>query len=543
MIRIHEVKLKICESTDLIPKKIAEKCRLEKLGYKLLHWEIIKESIDARDKADINFVYGVDFKLDIQTQNTEELFLKKLKKLDRRIKISIADRSEESVDQIPIADRSEKPVDQIPVNIKKIKPPIVAGFGPCGMFAGLILAERGLAPIIIERGKPVDERVVDVERFWNEGILNDESNVQFGEGGAGTFSDGKLTTGINDPRKLKVLREFAAAGGGDELLYRQKPHIGTDRLRIVVKNIRNRIIELGGTVLFQHKLSDLVVRNNCIKRIILDSPKGRVEMETDHLVLAIGHSARDTFRLLYTAGLSISQKPFSIGLRIEHPQLLIDAAQYGRHFEETYGITIEEAGLPAADYKLTHRCVGGRGAYTFCMCPGGSVIGASSQRGMLVTNGMSNSARDSGFANSALLVDVRTSDFASEHPLAGVDFQEKYERKAYEIAGNYRPLGETIVDFMNSNSVLAECLPSFAVSGIRECLPVFGRKLSGFDMPSAMLYGVESRSSSPVRFFRSESATANIGGVYPGGEGAGYAGGIMSAAVDGIRIAESILMP
>jgi uncharacterized FAD-dependent dehydrogenase len=412
------------------------------------------------------------------------------------------------------------------------------------MFAALVLATEGLAPVVLERGKPVDERVCDVNRFFARGELDPESNVQFGEGGAGTFSDGKLTTGIKNPYVGAVLAELARAGGGDDILRDGKPHIGTDILRSVVKNIRERIISLGGIVLFEHRLDGLITGSGALRAILVKTPRRVEEMPAERMILATGHSARDTFEMLYGAGLIMEAKPFSVGLRVEHPQWLIDAAQYGETFAGIYGAAPRELGLPPADYRLSARASSGRGIYTFCMCPGGVVIPAASEPYGTVTNGMSEKARAAGAANSALLVDVRVSDFASESPLAGIEFQRVYERAAF--ASNaaprpYAPPTENIADFMTEDSALAACLPTFAAEAIREGIPIFGRKLKGFDMSEAKLYGVETRSSSPIRIPRGSDMLSNIRGVYAGGEGAGRAGGIISAAVDGIRLAEAIL--
>jgi uncharacterized FAD-dependent dehydrogenase len=580
MIRIHEIKIKIGAPNDSLPKRLEEKCRLKKLGYKIVDWRVSRESVDARDKENIRFVYSVDFCLnrcvkndsdgslvrsasDIQTQtpmsetsNTEaeEVFVNRLKRIDPGIRIELLQDNEfkskytgEDIARksgaetcLEIKDESVQTQAAAALRRSKIRPPVIAGFGPCGMFAGLILAEKGLEPIILERGKPVEKRIQDVERFWKEGRILPESNVQFGEGGAGTFSDGKLTTGINDQRIRRVLEELVLAGGGDELLYKQKAHIGTDKLRLIVKNIRKKIIDLGGTVLFSHKLIGIEIHGDKLVKILVESPNGGLEIHADFLVLATGHSARDTLRILHGSGLEMAQKPFSMGLRIEHPQSMINSAQYGAEFNRIYGKTPEEAGLPPADYKLSCKASDGRGVYTFCMCPGGEVIAASSHEGMTVTNGMSYSARNGKRANSALLVDVRTSDYRSEHPLAGLEFQERFERLAYKLSGSYMPPKESVGDFIGPDSILVSCLPEFSVSGIREALPYFERKLEGFSMPSALLYGVESRSSSPVRILRNSFMRSGIKGLYPGGEGSGYAGGIMSAAVDGIKIAEII---
>lgn len=542
MLRIHEIKRSIGEEMDVIPQRIIKKLNIKDM--EIIEYQMIKESVDARNKAEIKLVYSVDFVPSLPGKTTvdAEAFLLDICKSVK-------------LEQSP--DRNYHPVTQ---GIEEMKHrPVITGFGPCGMFAGLILSELGYQPVIIERGKPIRERILDVDRFWEKGLLDQESNVQFGEGGAGLFSDGKLTTQIKDPRVRKVLEEFVEAGGSPELLYKQKPHIGTDVLRKIVLNIRKKIIENGGEILFQSKLSDLVVTeddgNKKIQGVIIN---GERKIDTEALILAIGHSARDTFRVLNKNGVALEQKPFSIGVRIEHPQTLINEAQYGKAWD-TYG-------LGAADYKLSHHCENGRGVYTFCMCPGGYVIGAASQDGCVVTNGMSYHDRGSSLANSGLLVDVRTEDFPNEAPLAGVEFQEKYEGLAFLAGGsNYHAPAQRLKDFLNhpgslnkTKSVgasiveptyrpnitwadLSQCLPGFAVEAMREAIPVLGRKLRGFDMGEAVMTGVETRSSSPVRITRDQNLMSSMEGLYPAGEGAGYAGGIVSAAVDGIRIAEEIV--
>lgn len=533
MFRIHEIRLSLGEPKDRIPEKIAAVCGLEKEGCRVADWRVVRESVDARDKSRIRLVYSVDFSL--ERPGTGELPETEI------LRVLNAQKRGGALELAPSGQYSFSGADDGRGSFSGL-PPVIAGFGPCGMFAALVLAECGFKPVVLERGKPVEERISDVNRFWRDGVLDPESNVQFGEGGAGTFSDGKLTTGIRDPRVGKVLEEFVRAGGGADLLYRQAPHMGTDVLRNVVKNIREKIIADGGTVLFRHKLTGLRFEKGTRKTVFAESPEGRREMPADALVIAIGHSARDTFAMLSAQGIAMEQKPFSIGLRIEHPQSLINAAQYGENFNKVYGMPPQEAGLPPAAYKLAHRCKDGRGFYTFCMCPGGSVIAAASQEGGTVTNGMSDRARGAAFANSALLADVRTEDFGSDDPLAGIAFQEHYERLAFALGGgSYKPPQETVGEFLRGRGSLAGCLPDFAAAAIREGLPVFGRKLKGFASEDARLYGVESRSSSPVRILRDAGLNASAEGVYPGGEGAGYAGGIVSAAVDGIRIAERIM--
>ena len=514
--RMQQVKLGINESKDELPKKI-----LKKLGskdYVISDYEIVRESIDARDKNDIKFVYTVDFEL--------------ISKRNHKHKVTLPQNTK------GVSPAPEMVYVDVPAGNMRLKHrPVIVGFGPCGMFAGLILARRGYRPIILERGNKVEQRVEDVRKFWDEGVLNTESNVQFGEGGAGTFSDGKLTTGIKDSRIRKVLRELVKAGADPDIMYKQKPHIGTDVLVEVVRNIRKEIIACGGDVKFGARLEELVIGDGKVCGLCYTNASGEtLELETDAVIMAMGHSARDTFRTLNAQGVVMKQKPFSIGVRIEHPQKLIDKAQYG-----------EAKGLPPADYKLSYHCENGRGVYTFCMCPGGEVVIASSQEGMVVTNGMSNRARNSGTANSALLVDVRCEDFPSESPLAGVDFQEKYERLAFENGGrNYRAPKCTWGEFKKDDGdravAVQKSLPEFAVESIKEAMPHLGRKIKGFDSDDALMTATETRSSSPVRFDRSlETMEGSFAGLIPAGEGAGYAGGIMSAACDGIKAAEKII--
>ena len=766
MYRIHQIKLKLGESTDCLPQKI-----LKLIGNRELlisEWHIVKESIDARDKKHIRLVYSVDFTAVYKKNPKKQARLAanpklKLEEAPNLVYVpavyegetcaaedenraeepstprsfhenrsGIKENENRAEEPLPPArqalkperklqqDRAEEP---LPPARQALKPerklqqdrveepllparqnakperklqqdknlptsqtetpqprsgmpeplpsarvlrdrPIIVGFGPAGMFAALILAQAGLRPLVLERGQEVDARTASVERFWREGTLNEQSNVQFGEGGAGTFSDGKLTTGIKDVRIRKVLEEFVAAGAPKEIIYKQKPHIGTDVLRLVVKNIREEIKRLGGEVRFNTLVEDLRVEDGRVSGVICAQDGA----ETDHesgaqpqeqncgdlapklaqnsedsrgarafqdmqppanghgdlapkraqnsedgrgiptrcipcqtVIFAMGHSARDTFRRLRARGIAMSQKPFSVGVRIEHPQDMIDIAQYGAPGREL--------GLPPADYKLSWRCENGRGVYTFCMCPGGKVVIASSQAGGVVTNGMSYHDRASGIANSALLCDVRTSDFGSDDVLAGVIFQEKLEHQAFLAGGSsYAPPRCTWGELRNGQAPQVEsCLPNFAVAALREAMPHLGRKLHGFDSPDAMVTAVKTRSSSPVRFARNadyegicsavagtarskfagtphypadavmldaamqetgistnaphyaadavpcENSMTTVGnvtgpadgktliGFYPCGEGAGYAGGIMSAAVDGIRIAETII--
>lgn len=510
--------------------------RFRRGSVRISNLEIIRESVDARRKPDVKLVYTVDFDC------KENLPLEEA----RRECYTVPIPEDES------AARSES------------KRPVIVGFGPCGIFTALILAEAGCRPIVIERGKCVEERVADVERFWTAARAQQgetaapdpESNVQFGEGGAGTFSDGKLTTGIRDIRIRKVLEEFVEAGASPEILYKQKPHIGTDQLRQIVPAIRHKIERLGGEVRFSTRLTGMEFAA-CVSKESGDtgrqltglqviSSSGEGMIETDCVVLAIGHSARDTFRMMYEQGLPMDQKPFSIGVRIEHPQKMINESQYGDP-------SLAEI-LGPADYKLSYRCEGkdaedsrGRGVYTFCMCPGGQVINASTEPGTSVTNGMSESRRDSEYANSGLLVDVRTSDFDSDHPLAGIEFQKKYEKLAWENRTAEGMARSTYGQFRadtagGKKDPVRNSIPAFASEAILEAMPAFGRRIKGFDREDARLTAVESRSSSPVRVLRDETMQAiGFRGIIPAGEGPGYAGGIMSAAVEGIRAAEQII--
>ena len=511
--RINEIKTNIDTNVDELPAIIAEKTRISPRD--ITSWEVRKRSIDSRKKPEIYYVYTVDFTVN------RKLRAGKIRGLSE------------------VDEAKERITPPSPGSVRLMHRPVVIGLGPCGIFAGLELAKLGYRPLILERGPEMARRVEAVEAFRRDHLLDPEANMLFGEGGAGTFSDGKIGTGIKDSLIRQVLTEFRDAGAGEDIMYLAKPHIGTDVLRTVIVNIRNKIIELGGEVRFGMRLDSLVLRDGRLSGIdICASDNGQIErIDTDALILAVCHSARDTFSMIHGAGLEMQQKPFSIGVRMEHPQSVIDASQYGE----------ENAGkLPPADYRLAYKASNGRGVYSFCMCPGGEVVVCTTREGELCVNGMSNRKRDSGTANSGILCDVRTEDFGSDDVLAGVRFQEKYERLAFiNGGGNYEPPRCNMGDFVSGAGEKAErvinSLPAFAAEAIREAVPDFGRKIKGYDAPDAVVTAVETRSSSPVRIVRNASGESNISGIYPAGEGAGYAGGITSAACDGIRAAWHIV--
>lgn len=492
----------------------------------LLAYHIYKESVDARKPEMIYFVYTVDAEVADES--------------------SILSRAQPDPDISITPDLSYHFVQ--PGSQPLLQRPIIVGAGPAGLFCGLLLAEMGYRPLLLERGGDVEERTAAVERFWQGAALDPANNVQFGEGGAGTFSDGKLTTLIKDKRGRKVLEELVKAGAPEEILYTQKPHVGTDRLKSVVRALRDQIVRLGGEVRWHAQVTGMVLVDGQVTGVEVNDAE---RLAASVVVLAIGHSARDTFRMLHEHGVHMEAKPFSIGVRVEHPQRLIDQAQYKQF--------AGHPNLGAADYKLVHHSSSGRSAYTFCMCPGGEVVAAASEADGLCTNGMSAYARSAENANSALLVGVEPSDYGSEHPLAGVEFQRRFERQAFVLGGgDYRAPVQLVGDFLSgqaSNHLgavrpsyqrgvtptdLSRCLPPYVVDTLREAIKEFDRKLKGFADPEAVLTGVETRSSSPVRIPRGDDYLANIVGLYPCGEGAGYAGGIISAAVDGLRIGEAI---
>ena len=518
MIRISNIKYPVQLPEEKLPDFVTKKYKLK--GVK--SFRIVKQSIDARKKDDIHYVYTVDIGAENENKAIKQIKGASLVN-DRRYKF--------------------------PNGIPPSKPVVIAGFGPAGMMCAYMLARHGAKVIVLERGQDVDTRIKDVERLRNEGKLNPESNVQFGEGGAGTFSDGKLTTGVNDPRTGFILEQFAKHGAPYEITYRAKPHIGTDRLRGMVKSFREDIIRHHGEVRFGARLCGIITEEGRLTGVKVSAAAGDYEIETDTLVIAAGHSARDTFEMLRDAGIAMERKVFAIGARIEHKQELISRSQYGDMLRF----------LPAADYKLSVKTSNGRTVYTFCMCPGGEVVASASEPGGVVTNGMSCFARDGENANSALLVNVTPEDLPGEDVLEGCRFQREIEEKAYDMGGrNYTAPAQTVGDFLRHNGAEAEVtpsykpgirmcsldnlLPGFVTEAMREALPEMDRKIKGFAADGALLTAPETRSSSPVRIIRDEKTKqSSIYGIYPCGEGAGYAGGIMTAAIDGIKTAEAIV--
>ncbi|RMT77970.1 hypothetical protein ALP42_04737 [Pseudomonas savastanoi pv. nerii] len=529
MLRITELKLPIDH-----PEEDLRVALLQRLGIdssELLDFTLFKRSYDARKKSsELCFIYTIDFQV-----SDEQALLRKLGD-DRHVG--------------PAPDVSYKVVGHAPEGLTER--PIVVGFGPCGILAGLLLAQMGFKPIILERGTEVRQRTKDTWALWRKNVLNPESNVQFGEGGAGTFSDGKLYSQIKDPKFIgrKVLHEFVKAGAPEEILYVSKPHIGTFRLTGVVENMRHQIEALGGEVRFQQRVTDLMIEDGQLLGVQLDSGE---QIESRHVILALGHSARDTFRMLHGRGVFMEAKPFSVGFRIEHPQSLIDRARLGKY-----------AGHPklgAADYKLVHHASNGRSVYSFCMCPGGTVVAATSEPGRVVTNGMSQYSRNERNANSGIVVGISPEQDFPGSPLAGIELQERLESHAYLLGGSsYEAPAQLVGDFIAGRAStalgsvepsykpgvklvdLADALPAFAIEAIREALPAFDKQIKGFSLHDAVLTGIETRTSAPLRITRGPTLQSlNTKGLYPAGEGAGYAGGILSAGVDGIRVAEALV--
>jgi uncharacterized protein len=536
MIRLTEIKLPLAHPDTAIADAVVRTLGIEADELQSVH--IYKHSFDAR-KADLLQVYIVDVVLS-----------------SAAVEAAVLQRFADNPHVRPAPDMAYRPVATAPEHLTAR--PVVVGFGPCGIFAALVLAQMGFKPIVLERGKKVRERTKDTWNLWRKNQLHPESNVQFGEGGAGTFSDGKLYSQIKDPRYLgrKVMQEFVKAGAPEEILVDAHPHIGTFKLVKVVENLRAQIIALGGEVRFEQRVTDLNIVDGRLQGLtVLDlATQQSYALPSRQAVLALGHSARDTFSMLYERGVYMEAKPFSIGFRIEHPQSLIDRARWGRH-----------AGHPllgAADYKLVHHAKNGRTVYSFCMCPGGTVVAATSEIGRVVTNGMSQYSRNERNANAGIVVGITPADFPDKHPLAGMALQRTLEANAYVLGGGrYEAPGQLVGDFVKGvastalGSVepsykpgvklvdLATALPDYAIEAIREAIPAFGKKIKGFDLPDAVLTGVETRTSSPIKITRGDDfQSINVRGLFPAGEGASYAGGILSAGVDGIKVAEAVAL-
>ena len=527
MLRLTEIRLPIDHPEDAIRAAVLK--RLAIPASELEAFSVYRRAVDAR-KPGIVFTYTIDAEV-----RNEPALVKRLHG-DRRVG--------------PAPDMTYR----FPAHARGslAARPVVIGTGPCGFFAGLLLAQMGFRPIILERGKAVRERTQDTWGLWRRSVLDPESNVQFGEGGAGTFSDGKLYSQVRDPRHLgrKVLTELVKAGAPEEILYVAKPHIGTFRLVTMVEKLRETIHGLGGEIRFQCRVTDVDIEDGCVRGVVL---AGGERIPADHVVLAVGHSARDTFHVLYDRGVHIEAKPFSIGYRIEHPQSLVDRARYGKNVGHPL--------LGAADYKLVHHAANGRSVYSFCMCPGGTVVAATSEPGRVVTNGMSQYSRNERNANSGIVVGITPADYPG-HPLAGIAFQRHWEERAYEAGGgNYDAPAQRVGDFLAGRpsagpgivtpsytpgvrwTDLGACIPGYAVEAIREALPAFEKQIRGYALDDAVLTGVETRTSSPISIRRGRDyQSVSTRGLYPAGEGAGYAGGILSAAIDGIEVAEAVAL-
>ncbi len=525
MLKLEGVRLAPGGGTAELAAQAAGLLRVKKEDIRSLR--VLRRSIDARE--DVTLVYTLAVELDGEAAVLRRCRGRKVSRLE------------------------PGPVYRLPPPRPAALPPVVVGAGPAGLFAALVLARAGQRPILLERGRPVERRRADVERFWSSGELDTESNVQFGEGGAGAFSDGKLNTGTRDPRHRFILEQLVSCGAPEDILADAKPHVGTDYLHTVLRNFRRELEVLGVDIRFETRLTDLRIQDGILTEIETAGPEGTRRLPCAQLILCPGHSARDTFAMLHARGVPLEAKPFAVGLRIEHRQADCDAVQYRRY--------AGHPGLPASTYKLSCHLPGGRGVFSFCVCPGGEVVAAASETGRVVTNGMSEYARDRENINGAILVSVTPEDFGQDaSPLAGIAFQRQLEEEAYALGGGgYRAPAQRVEDFLARRpsagpgrvlpsyrpgvtwTDLHRCLPPFAAEALEEALPILGRKLRGYDSPDAVLTAVESRSSSPVRILRNGDCQSQIRGLYPCGEGAGYAGGILSAAADGMRCAEAAL--
>ena len=527
LLKIENLKLAPGEDLSRLTALAAKATRLRE--EEILSLQILRRSVDAREG--VHMVYTVAVEV-----TNEAAVLRRCRN----------DKVTHYEPPAPYAAPAPLPAPQLP--------PVVVGAGPAGLFCTLVLAMAGLRPILLERGRPVEQRQADVEKFWSTGVLGPTSNVQFGEGGAGAFSDGKLNTGTKDPRHRFILEQLVACGAAEDILIDAKPHVGTDRLHIALKSLRARLKELGADIRFESKLTDLQTVDGAVTAVTVEGPEGTYTLPCRHVVMALGHSARDTFEMLYQKGIPMEAKPFAVGVRIEHRQSDMDCAQYRRY--------AGHPGLPVSTYKLSCHLENGRAAYSFCVCPGGEVVAAASEEGRLVTNGMSEFARDKENINGGLLVNVTPADFGGDkHPLAGIAFQRRLEEAAFALGGsNYRAPCQRVGDFLaHRTSVrcgrvkpsyrpgvtytnLRHCLPEFICETLEGALPILGKKLLGYADPDALLTAVETRSSSPVRLIRDNTYQSALRGFFPCGEGAGYAGGILSAAADGMRCAESICL-
>ena len=523
MLRIDQIRLLPGDSETLLPGKCARILRLP--AEDIVSCVVLRRAIDAREGLTLVYTAAVEVK-------REDTVLRRCR--DKRVS-----RYAPETYALPAA----VPAPEIP--------PIVVGAGPAGLFAALVLARCGARPIVLERGRPVEQRQADVERFWSGGALDTESNVQFGEGGAGAFSDGKLNTGTRDVRHRFIMETLVRCGAPESILTDAKPHVGTDMLHIALRSLRRELTEAGADIRFGARLESVRVADGAVCGVTVRQDGAVYDLPARQVVLALGHSARDTFETLYRAGLAMEQKPFAMGVRIEHRQADVDAAQYRT--------LAGHPALPPSTYKLSCHLPNGRSAFSFCVCPGGQVVAAASETGRTVTNGMSEYARSGENINGALLVNVTAGDFPSPHPLAGIALQRQVEEAAFALGGDYRAPCQRVEDFLRGApstgagrvtpsyrpgvvyTDMARCLPPFITETLRLALPVLGKKLKGYDDPDALLTGVETRSSSPVRLVRDDRYEANIRGIYPCGEGAGYAGGILSAAADGMRCAEKLL--